>query len=146
MADSAPHVDETIALARLDLVEDAPSTCHAFGSTHALHVVRLRLRARTVSFRVPPTGVERIIGFRAFVEPADSVVVVTSVIADMRERIRYPFDIMRWTTSHGYVSHALGLVSWLFPLEVSLERRSDGDPVVDIIVVTEVTPDAGTLP
>ena len=145
MADSAPHVDETIASARLDLVEDAPSVCHPIGA-HAIHVVRLRLRARTVSFRVLPTGVERIIGFRAFVDPSESVVIVTSVIADMRERIRHPFDITRWTTTHGYASHALGLMSWLFPLEVSLERRSDGDPVVDIVVVTEVTPDAGTLP
>ena len=146
MADADPLLvfDRAVSAARLDLVEDAPSTSHPLGTTHALHVVRLRLRGREVSFRVMPAGVERVVGFRAFVD-ADAVVVVTSIVADMRERVRDPFDITRWVVRRGYAHHAMGLVSWLFPLEVTLERRSDGDPVVDVVVVTEIAVDAGAL-
>lgn len=145
MADTGPHLfDETVAFARLNLVEDAPATSQPLGTTYAFHIVRLHLRGREVSFRVTPEGVERIVGFRAFVD-SDAVVMVTSLIADMRERVRDPFDISRWVVPRGFVRHEMGLVSWLFPLEIYLQRRTDGDPVVDIVVVTEIAEDPGVL-
>lgn len=144
MADTVPHLDETVAFARLNLVEDAPATSHPLGTTHAFHIIRLHLRGRDVSFRVTPEGVDRIVGFRVFIE-SDAVVVVTSLVADMRERVRIPFDVTRWVVPRGYVRHEMGLVSWLFPLEVVLQRRSDGDPVIDVVVVTEIAEDPGVL-
>ena len=145
MADKGPHFDEAVAIARAELVEDAPSSCHVLDDTHFFHVVRLHMRARVVGFRVLPAAVERIVGFRVFLEP-EGVVVVTSLVADMRERVRDPFDIAKWITPKNYVVHDLGLISWLFPLEVTLERRSAEPVVVDFVVVTEASTDAGTLP
>jgi hypothetical protein len=143
MADPEPHLfDETVEFARIDLVENAPSTYHGLG-LHAFHIVRLRLRARDTRFKIVPQGVESVIGFRAFVDH-DAAILVTSIVADMRECVRDPFDVMRWVVPKGFAPYDLGLVSWLFPLEIGL-RSYHGEPLIDVVVVTASAPGAAKL-
>jgi len=143
MADIEPHVfDAALTLARVELVENAPPLRWDIGessATHALYAVRLRLLANRVEFEVVPQRIERVIGFRAFVDDTVEVAVV-SVVADMREHVRVPFDLTRWAVARGYTPYDMGLVSWLFPLTVVLERRV-GEPLLDVMVVTENSPD-----
>lgn len=131
--------DEAVARMRAELVEDAPTIVHKY-DTCSLHGVRLRMRTEHVWFQVIPERVERVVGFRAFVDP-ETVVMVSSIVADMREHVRTPFDIARWCVPRGITLHDLGIVSWLFPLEVHL-RRGPTETVVDVMVFSEDAPDA----
>jgi hypothetical protein len=134
-------VDEAVARLRTELVEDAPPVVRILDYDYSIHAIRIRMRSRQVSLCVTPNGIEHVMGVRAFIDPIDTIVMVESIVADMRERVSVPFDIARWCVPRSYATFDLGLVSWLFPLEMRL-RRADGEPVVDIMVVTIAAPDA----
>lgn len=145
MVRELPLLEETLEFASLGLVEDAPAVRHEIGASHVLHAVRLRMRSRGLTFYVYPNAVELVLGFRVVVVPDDADVEVTSVVANMREHVSKPFDLTRWSVPSGYVVAELGLISWLFPLEMSL-RRVGPEALVDVFVVSENVSDAGKIP
>lgn len=136
-------LDDAVNSLRAELVADAPSVYRRVDDTRSIHAIRLAMRAADYSFRIHPTAPERVLGVRAFVEP-ESLVMVTSIVADMREHVRTPFDIARWCIPRGFFFEPLGLLSWLFPLEISLRRGHDMC-TVDVVVVTQDATDAAKL-
>lgn len=136
-------LDEAVARLRSELVEDAPPVSLRVDDAVMLHGVRVVMRSSEVAFDVEPQRVENVLGFRAFVDP-DELVLVSSLVADMRERVKDAFDIARWCVPRGYAFCPLGLVSWLFPLKIRL-RRGPNVTTVDVVVVTQDAPDAARL-